>query len=102
MGYPPKEIQGHEQGFYRPCVIIKVFPALELVIKTPCTSKVPKYNFYTIVKLLQGTGGLSTESYVLCHQIRTISMDRIKGRLGKLDAKDLLKVQTVLLDTLEI
>ena len=102
LGSPPKEVKGHEQGFDRPCIVIKSFPQLELVIVAPCTSKEPKYNYYTIVKLPKGSGGLITNSYVLCHQIRTISFDRIKGKRGKLESKDLLKIQTVLLDTLEI
>jgi mRNA interferase MazF len=102
LGTPPKEVKGHEQGFDRPCIVIKAFPHLELVVVTPCTSKEPKYNHYTIVKLHKGAGGLSSDSFALCHQIRTISFDRIKNKRGKLDNKDLLKVQTVLLDTLEI
>ncbi|MBU0765211.1 MAG: type II toxin-antitoxin system PemK/MazF family toxin [Bacteroidetes bacterium] len=102
LGTPPQEIKGHEQGFYRPCVIIKAFPQLELAIVTPCTSKEPKYSHYTIVKLTKGSGGLTADSYVLCHQIRTVSFDRMKVRHGKLVNKDLLKVQAVLLDTLEL
>jgi mRNA interferase MazF len=100
LGSPPNEVKGHEQAFDRPCIIIKSFPQLELAIVTPCTSKEPKFNYYTIVKLSKGSGGLTTDSYALCHQIRTISFDRIKGRRGKLDTKDFLKVQAVLLDTL--
>jgi mRNA interferase MazF len=102
LGNPPKEIKGHEQGFIRPCIVIKSFPQLELAIVTPCTSKEPKYNHYTIVKLAKGSGGLTTDSYALCHQIRTVSFDRIKSKLSKLDKKDILKIQTVLLDTLDI
>lgn len=102
LGTPPREVKGHEQGYDRPCVIIKAFPHLELVVVTPCTTKEPKFNHYTIVKLSKGAGGLSSDSFALCHQIRTISFDRIKSKFGKLDNKDLLKVQTVLLDTLEI
>lgn len=102
LGVPPKEVKGHEQGFDRPCIVIKSFPQLELAIVIPCTSKEPKYNHYTVVKLSKDSGGLTTDSYALCHQIRTVSFDRIKTKRGKLDTKDLLKVQTVLLDTLDI
>ena len=41
------------------------------------------------------------DSFVLCHQIRTVSFDRILKLVGALDAKDLLKIRGVLLDTLE-
>ena len=102
LGTPPKEVKGHEQGLERPCIVIKAFPHLDLAIVTPCTTKEPKFNHNTIVKLPNGAGGLSSDSFALCHQIRTISFDRIKSKRGKLDNKDLLKVQIVLLDTLEI
>jgi mRNA interferase MazF len=102
LGEPPQEVQGHEQAYERPCVIIKSFPTLQLAIVVPCTSKTPKYNLYTIVKLQKGAGGLSMDSYVLCHQIRTISFNRIFKVLGNVDTKDLLKLRSVLLDTLEL
>jgi len=77
LGKPPKEIKGHEQAFSRPCVVIKSFPNLELAIIIPCTTTEPKFSLHTVVKILQGTGGLTLDSYALCHQIRTISIDRI-------------------------
>jgi mRNA interferase MazF len=102
LGQPPKEIKGHEQGFDRPCIVIKSFNNLELAIVIPLTSKQPKYSIFTIVKLLKETAGLKKESYALCHQIRTISFDRVKIKLGKLDSKNILKIHAVLIDTLEI
>ncbi|MBU0486557.1 MAG: type II toxin-antitoxin system PemK/MazF family toxin [Bacteroidetes bacterium] len=102
LGKPPKEVKGHEQGMDRPCVVIKSFSHLELAVVTPCTSKEPTYSHYTIVKIAKGSGGLVADSYALCHQIRTVSFDRITSKRGKLDNKDLLKVQTVLLDALEL
>ena len=69
LGQPPKEVKGHEQGFERPCIVIKAFSNLGLAIVIPVTSKQPKYSIFTIVKLLKGTGGLTSDSYALCHQI---------------------------------
>ena len=102
LGTPPKEVKGHEQAYDRPCIIIRALPQLQMAIIAPCTSKTPKYNHYTIVRLLKGSGGLTTDSYVLCHQIRAVSFDRIIGRFGVVDSKDFLKIQAVLLDTLEL
>jgi mRNA interferase MazF len=82
LGLPPKEVKGHEQGYERPCFVIKAFSHLGLAIVIPITSKQPKYSIFTIVKLLKGSGGLTSDSYALCQQIRTISLDRvIKRRL---------------------
>ena len=102
LGKPPKEVKGHEQGFERPCVIIKSFNNLELAIVVPVTTKEAKYSLFTIVKILKGTAGLTSDSYVLCHQIRTISFDRITSTRAKLDNKDILKIHSVLIDTLEL
>lgn len=102
LGQPPKEVKGHEQGFERPCVVIKAFTNLGLAIVIPVTSKQPKFAIFTVVKLQKGSGGLTSVSYALCHQIRTISFDRVIKRRAKLDNKDILKIDAVLIDTLEI
>ncbi len=102
LGSPPKEIKGHEQGFERPCVVIRSFNNLDLAIVVPLTSKEAKYSLFTIVKILKGTAGLTADSYVLCHQIRTISFDRIVSKRARLDNKDILKIHSVLIDTLEL
>jgi len=95
------EVRGHEQAKHRPCVVIKSFPNLKLAIVLPVTSST-KLSFYTIVSLLQGAGGLTTDSYALCHQIRSISFERITSSLGRLERHDFLKIQVVLTDTLEL
>ena len=102
LGSPPKEIKGHEQGLERSCVVIKSFNNPDLAVVIPLTTKEAKYSLFTIVKILKGTAGLTTDSYALCHQIRTISFDRIISKRSKLDYKDILKIQSVLIDTLEL
>jgi mRNA interferase MazF len=102
LGTPPKEIKGHEQGFERPCVIIKSFNNLDLAVVVPLTTKEAKYSLFTIVKIQKGTAGLTADSYALCHQIRTISFDRIVSKRARLDSKDILKINAVLIDTLEL
>ena len=102
LGSPPKEVKGHAQGMERPCIIIKSFNNLELVVIIPLTTKEAKYSLFTIVKIQKGAAGLTADSYALCHQIRTISFDRIIGKRAKLDAKDILKIHSVLIDTLEL
>lgn len=102
LGNPPKEIKGHEQGFERPCVIIRSFNNLDLAVVVPLTTKQVKYSLFTIVKIPKGTAGLTADSYALCHQIRTISFDRIVNKRARLDNKDILKINAVLIDTLEL
>ncbi|MEK6616084.1 MAG: type II toxin-antitoxin system PemK/MazF family toxin [Bacteroidota bacterium] len=102
LGKPPKEIKGHEQAYERPCVVVKSFNNLGLAVIVPCTTTDPRYSLFTIVKLLKGSGGLTSDSFALCHQIRTVSFDRVISKRGKLDNKDILKIHSVLIDTLEI
>jgi mRNA interferase MazF len=93
------EVKGHEQAMHRPCIVINSFTALKMAIVLPVTSST-KLNFYTIVYLPLGTGNLTKDSFVLCHQIRAISFDRITSKIAKLDNRNFLKIQAVLSDTL--
>jgi mRNA interferase MazF len=102
LGKPPDEVQGHEQAYLRPCVVIRSFGSLGIAIVLPVTSKAPEYASYTVVKLATGSGGLNVDSYVLCHQIRAVSFDRITRKRARLDDKDMLKIHAVLMDTLDI
>jgi mRNA interferase MazF len=102
LGSPPEEIKGHEQGFIRPCVVMKALSPLKLAIVVPLTSKASKKPFYSVVALEKGFAGLKFDSFALCHQIRTISFDRIFNRRGQLSEKDFLKIQGVLADLLEL
>ncbi len=102
LGSPPKEIKGHEQGFERPCVIIKSFNNLELAVVVPLTRNEARYSLFTIVKILKGSAGLTADSFALCRQIRTISFDRIVSKRERLENKDILKINSVLIDTLEL
>ncbi|MFH1003978.1 MAG: type II toxin-antitoxin system PemK/MazF family toxin [Bacteroidota bacterium] len=102
LGKPPKEIKGHEQAYERPCIVVKSFNNLDLVVIVPCTTTEPRYSLFTIVRLLKDSGGLTFGSFALCHQIRTVSFDRVINKRGKLDNKDILKIHSVLIDTLEI
>jgi|SRR5205823_5600135 len=101
LGEIQNEVKGHEQGNLRPCIIIKPFTILELAVIIPCTTKEPPNSIYTIVKLSKGNGGLTMDSYALCHQIRVISFDRITSLRGKIDPTDFLKIKSVVIDMLE-
>lgn len=98
LGSPPDEIKGHEQGLKRPCLMIKHFSHLSLLTVIPITSKKQKYNPYSIVNLKKGDGNLIYDSYLLCHQIRTISEDRVMEKKGTIDDNSLLMIKSVVVD----
>ncbi len=85
LGTVLNEVLGHEQAGNRPCIIIKPLDELKLAIIVPCTSKAHKLRgHYSVVEIEQDAGNLGETSYALCHQIRTISTDRIRNTIGHL------------------
>jgi mRNA interferase MazF len=72
---------GHEQAKLRPCVIISVDgyndgPA-GLFIVVPITSRFRPIPWYVAVKPPEG--GLTKPSYVICDQVRSVSIERFEG-----------------------
>ncbi len=102
LGEPPEQVIGHEQGYKRPCVVLSDFGSLKLALVAPCTSKMKIHLFPTSVLVSAGTGGLKEDSMILLHQIRTVSHDRIAGKIGVLPESIMGKVDTVLSDILDI
>jgi mRNA interferase MazF len=102
LGKPPEEVKGHEQGFKRPGIVLSDFSTLKLALIAPCTSKDKKYLMPTSVVVSAGTGGLKEDSMILLHQIRTVSHERITGKIGILPESIIGKVDTALLDILDL
>lgn len=102
LGTVPGQIMGHEQANVRPCVVIQTLDYADLAIIVPFTSKQPHSQIYSIVKVLQNSGGLTSDSFALCHQIRSVSYKRIQKSMGHLKARDFDKIITVLADFLNI
>jgi mRNA interferase MazF len=93
-------VEGHEQGFSRPCIVVSVptqqkggTHSFGLLIVVPLTTK--KKNWWTVVKIPQESG-LTDLSYALCHQIRTISMNRVTHKIGTLRFLHVAKIRLVL------
>jgi mRNA interferase MazF len=76
--------RGHEQSGMRPALVLSVdlfnSGPSELVIVCPITSK--RRNLRSHVQIIAPEGGLSSESYVMCDHIRSISRDRLARALG--------------------
>jgi mRNA interferase MazF len=61
----------------------------------PISGNKPKVELYTIVTLKPGTNGLVKGSFALCHQLCSVSEERVGRTLGTLSALDLEKVRAV-------
>ena len=97
------EVRGHEQAKKRPCVVIKAFNKLGLLIVVPFTTTQQKSSPPHVTKIFPTqNNGLTDDCNALCHQIRTISVERLETKMGVLDDIDFKKIQVTLLDTLEL
>ena len=83
---------GSEQGKSRPVLIIsedEINVLLNIVNVIPITSRKPGRNIYPNEVLIPSNNfGLSNESIILCHQIRTLDKQRLSKEYGQIgDAK---------------
>ena len=94
LGLPPGT-NGREQQKHRPCVVLAHWPQLQLLIAVPISGNKPPVELYTTVELKAGSNGLTKDSFALCHQLRSVSVERLGRTLGRLNALDLEKVRAV-------
>ena len=82
-------VVGSEQGKTRPVLVISetaLNDILPVVNVLPLTSRKPGRRVYPNEALLPaGTAGLTTDSLILCYQIRTLDKQRLSRSYGKLD-----------------
>jgi mRNA interferase MazF len=72
------------------------------VVVVPFTTNLRRVNLPTALLVPSGTGGLPRDSVALCHQIRVIDKQRLKGRIGQMLRAEVASVETVVLRTLGI
>lgn len=69
---------GHEQAKRRPCVVVSADTynqnSMGLVVVMPITSR--ERNLYWYVSLVPPEGGLDKKSYIMCDQLRNLSIQR--------------------------
>ena len=86
-------VVGSEQAGTRPVLVVSretVNRALPIVAVVPLTTRKPGRRVYsTEVLLPPGAAGQPDESIAMAHQVRTISSNRLRQRLGSLDSPEL-------------
>jgi mRNA interferase MazF len=77
-------VRGHEQGRRRPGLVVSVdeFNQLPhgLVWLVPITTRLQQHSF--AIAISPPEGGLAKGSVALCHQLRSVSVDRLERVLG--------------------
>lgn len=86
---------GREQAGTRPALVISenLFNQsyADLVIVIPITSQ--NKNIRSHVPVGKGEGGLTLASYAKCEDVRSISKQRLKKRLGKVSEQTVEKIE---------
>ena len=92
-------VKGSEQGGIRPVLIIQNNVGNRFsptVIAAAITSKKSKALIPTHIKVEAKENGLLKNSVILLEQIRTLDKKRLKEKMGKLDYKEMNKVDKAL------
>ena len=87
-------VEGSEQGGRRPVLIIQNNVGnryAPTTIISPITSQTKKHRYPTHV-YIKDIEGLDSRSIVMLEQMRTISKERLKCKMGKLDGRTMGRV----------
>ena len=96
---------GSEQAGRRPVLVLQndaINRFTTTVLAIPLTTNLRRAALPSCVQVAQGDGGISSDSVVLCHQMRVLDKARLKKRLGVLSDAALLAVEARLLFTLGV
>ena len=101
----PGETVGHEQRGKRPYLVVstpgkaKDRPGnLGLIVAVPLTTTGRPW--WTVVRIPKDSTGLEHDSFALCHQVRSLSVDRAKHIIGFVSDYVLTTVRLVLITML--
>lgn len=92
-------VVGSEQGGVRPVLIVqndignKYSPT---VIAAAITSQINKAKLPTHIEIRAEDYGLSKDSVILLEQIRTIDKKRLREKIGRLDPRNMRKVNSAI------
>lgn len=97
-------VKGREQAGNRPAVIISgnlMNSKSDLVIVCPLTSSIKEYKGHPIVKPNK-INGLDVLSEILVFQVRTLSKERFKKKVGNINETELKQVHVTLQEILRL
>lgn len=98
-------VEGSEQGGTRPVLVVSndvLNEALPVLTVAVITSRKVERIFPTEVLIAPPEGGLRKPSKVLLYQLRTISKDRISGKMGQVGPEILSAVEEALRIALDL
>ncbi len=97
-------VRGHEQGRARPVLVISNDVVnrgpSQLVTIVPLTTKARKIRSF--LQIDPPEGGLTQRSFIICDQVRTISIQRFAKRYGAVSAFVLAEVERRIMFLLDL
>lgn len=89
------EPSSHEQAGQRPAIVLQTddLNHLSTIVVIPLTTKPNRASFTTNVPIVQGEAGLTSDSVVLCHQIRALDRRRLMKRIGEVSGQRLSEIE---------
>ncbi len=96
--------KGHEQGYPRPAIMLKIINDLGMCIVIPLTSNIDHLNLpYTVQINKTGHTNLKENSVALVFQVRAVDRMRITGiQIGRVEEYQVNKIRTVIKEMLTI
>ena len=98
-------VQGSEQGGVRPVLVLQddfLNARSTTTIGLAITSRPQQQGYPLVLGLESGEGGLPKPSWIKVTQIRTLALERFRGRVGALSSNHLKQVEAALLEVLGI
>ena len=92
-----EQVVGHEQGGPRPVLVLsddRFNANTQLVIVALVTSQPPNRPYPSVLPI--ASSPMPKPSWVLAHQIRTLSVERLKDRMGRISDAELAQVTEAL------
>jgi mRNA interferase MazF len=88
--------KGSEQAGTRPVLIFQndiLAKYTTTVLAIPLTTTLRRAALPSCVKILQGEGGLTSDSVALCHQIKALDKTRLIRKMGKVSDQTLTVIE---------
>lgn len=98
-------VNGSEQGGLRPVLVVQADPVnrhASTTIVLALTSRPQRSGYPLTVALPAGEGGLARASWIKVNQLRTVSLRRLRGRVGVLGDDRLNEVERALREVLHL
>jgi len=98
-------IRGSEQAGVRPVLVFQndlINKFTTTVLAIPLTTNLRRASLPSCVFIPQKEGGLSSDSVILCHQLRVLDKTRLQRKLGAVSRQILSTVENRMLFTMGI